>query len=108
MFACKDGKVYIVRNTDGMGTFSRHRKAVVATSSLTYATSLCLGDMTNDGLTDLIVIGGTASWRHGLCVGYNAAANAGSPSFSNVFGYLDIFVQLWPTLPRPTSPSATT
>jgi hypothetical protein len=85
VFACRDGSVYIMKNTDGMGTFSTPRKAVTATSSLTYATSLCLGDMTNDGLTDLIVIGGTASGGM-VYLADNAQLNSGSPTFGNVFG----------------------
>jgi hypothetical protein len=86
---CKDGKAYILKNTDGMGTFPAGGTKLV-TTGLTSISSLCLGDMDNDQLNDLIVVGGNGANGY-VCVGYNAALQGASPTVTSIAGAIAAF-----------------
>jgi hypothetical protein len=86
---CRDGTVWIIKNTDGMGTFPAGGVKSVSTPGLTFISSLCLGDMDNDKLTDLVVVGGSGANGY-VCVGYNANLQA-APSVSSIVGAIAAF-----------------
>ncbi len=80
--ACSDGSLYIIKNSDGMGTFTSAPIPITTTTgSLTYLTSMCLGDMDNDLATDIVVVGVDVSGGL-VAVGYNAALQGGSPKIT--------------------------
>lgn len=79
---CSDGSVFILRNTNGMGTFTV-LPIKITNPALTYLTSLCLGDMDNDQAVDLVVVGGKAAGGS-VCVGYNANLQGASPTMLEV------------------------